>query len=51
MADLFAAEIAREGAVTGSTLEDQARAWARWKEYANSIGLEQGHFLDDFYRH
>ena len=38
MADLAAAEDAREGAVTGGTHEEQARAEARWIKYNESIG-------------
>ena len=50
MADLCAAENAREGAVTGKTLEDQDRAWRRWEQYAESIGLQDDIFLDGFTR-
>ena len=46
MADCVAAEDARQGAVTGKTIEDQDRAWRRWKEYANSIGIGNDLFLD-----
>ena len=50
MADLAAAEVAREGAVTGKTHEDQARAFRRWKEYCDSIGLIDDYYLDHFTR-
>ena len=46
MADCVAAEDARQGAVTGKTIEDQDRAWRRWEEYANSIGIGDDLFLD-----
>jgi hypothetical protein len=45
MADCVAAEDARQGAVTGKTIEDH-RAWRRWEEYANSIGIGDDLFLD-----
>ena len=48
MADLIAAATAREGAVTGATHEDQARAQRQWDEYLKSIGLEHDPFLDTF---
>ena len=47
MADLAAAEVAREGAVTGKTHEDQARAWGRWEKWCDSVGLIDDVFLDD----
>jgi hypothetical protein len=50
MADLIAAEIAREGAVTGGTHESQARSWSRFQQYAESIGLGGDVFLDSFTR-
>ena len=49
MADLAAAEVAREGVVTGKTHEDQARAWRRWSQYLESIGTDD-HYLDNFTR-
>ena len=48
MADLIAAEIAREGAVTGVTHESQARSWRRFQLYLMSIGLEDDRFLTEF---
>ena len=39
MADLIAAAVASEGAVTGGTQESQARSWRRFKEYLDSVGL------------
>ena len=50
MADLAAAETAREGAVTGKTHDDQARAWTRWQKYCGSIGIIEDEFLDFFKR-
>ena len=50
MADIAAAEATREGAVTRATHEDQARAWSRWIKYADSIGLVEDYFLDNFTR-
>lgn len=47
MADCVAAEDARQGSVTGKTLEDQDRAWRRWEEYANSIGIHDDIYLDN----
>ena len=48
MADLIAAETVREGAVTGKTHEDQARAWRKWEAYFDSIGIIEDEFLDYF---
>ena len=50
MADLVAAEAAREGAVTGKTQEDQARAWSRFRSWCDSVGLVNDYFLDNFTR-
>ena len=50
MADLVAVEAAREGAVAGKTHEDQARAWRRFKEWCDSVGLIADYFLDNFTR-
>jgi hypothetical protein len=50
MADLIAAEIAREGAITGDTHEGQARSWRRFQQYLKSIGLEDDSFLVGFSR-
>ncbi len=38
LADLTAAAIAREQAVTGGTHDGKARAWQRWTTYCKSIG-------------
>ena len=46
MADLAAAETARKGAVTGKTHEDQARAWRRWCEWCDSVGITEDKCLD-----
>ena len=51
MADLSAAEIARQGAVTRGTHEEQARAWDRWCEYAKMCGFEDDIFLDHCQKH
>ena len=50
MADLVAAETAREGAVTGSTHESQAWSWRRFSKYLDSIGLGHDIFLESFTR-
>jgi len=50
LADLIAAEIAREGAVTGDTHESQARAWRRFQKYLLSIGLKEDKFLGELNR-
>ncbi len=49
MADLAAVEAARQGAVQGSTYENQAWAWQRWNKYCESIGLTDV-YLDNFLR-
>jgi hypothetical protein len=51
VADLCAAEASREVAVTGATLEDQARAWRRWECYCVSIGITDDVYLDGLDRH
>jgi hypothetical protein len=51
LADLCAAEVARQGAVTRKTHEDQARAWRRWIQWTKSIGLEHDIYLDGFSKH
>ena len=48
MVDLAAAEAAREGAVTRTTHEDQARAFRRWRDWCDQIGLIEDYFLDNF---
>jgi hypothetical protein len=48
MVDLVAAETSREGAVTGSTHENQAWPWCRFSKYLDSIGIGQDDFLDSF---
>jgi hypothetical protein len=50
MADLIATEVARQGAVTGSTHESQARSWRRYIEYVHTIGLSGDPFLDELNR-
>ena len=51
LADLHAAKTAREGAVTGKTHADQARAWTKWKQWCGSIGVDNDVLLDGFTRH
>ena len=46
MADLSAAEAARQDAVTRTTHKNQARVWRWWKIYANSIGITDDFYLD-----
>ncbi len=46
--DLVAAETSREGAVTGSTHENQAWSLHRFSKYLHSIGIGQDVFLDSF---
>ena len=48
MADLAAADIAREGAVTGHTHDNQACALRRFEQYLQSVGLSDDPFLDGF---
>ncbi len=50
MADLVAAEIACEGAVTGSTHKNQAWLWQQFSKYLDSIGLGHDFFLESFTR-
>ena len=50
MADLAAAEAAREGAVTGKTHENQARAWRRFREWCDLVGLIDDYYLENFSR-
>jgi hypothetical protein len=50
VADVVAAETAREGAVTGSTHENHARLWNCFTKYLAYIGLSQDVFLDSFTR-
>ena len=40
LADITAAAIARERAVTGGTHDSEARAWRRWTEYCDSVGCK-----------
>ena len=46
MADLAAALVAAEEGVGGGTHENDTRAWARYTQYCDSIGLNGNHFLD-----
>ena len=48
MVDLAAAEAAREGAVTRATHEDQSRAFRRWRDWCDQVGLIEDYFLDNF---
>eukprot|EP00984_Skeletonema_dohrnii_P016767 scaffold7500_cov75-Skeletonema_dohrnii-CCMP3373.AAC.3 len=51
MADLNAAEVARQAAVSGKTHDDQARAFRRWNEWCSQVGLDEDRFLDFFSRY
>jgi hypothetical protein len=51
VADLLAANVACEAAVTGKTHKDNYRVWRRWLQYSNSIGLGDNPFLDGFSRY
>jgi len=50
LADLIAAETTREGAVTRDTHKSQARAWQRYIEYIQSVGLRHDPLLDSLTR-
>jgi hypothetical protein len=50
LADLIAAAVTSERAVTGGTHESQARSWRRFQEYLDSIGLGHDYYLDSFTR-
>jgi hypothetical protein len=50
MADLIPAETSREGAVTGSTLQNHAWSWRQFTKYLGTIGIGQNIFLDSFTR-
>ncbi len=45
VADLAAASAARQTAVGGGTLENEARVWKRYTEYCNRVGLGHNPFL------
>jgi hypothetical protein len=47
MADLTSATAARQTAVGGNTLNNETRAWNRYSEYCQSIGLGDNLFLED----
>jgi hypothetical protein len=46
LANLNAAEAARERAVTGKTHDHEHRSWNRWTKYLQSIGIYNDKFLD-----
>ncbi len=46
MADLVAALVAAEERVGGGTHENDTRAWTRYTQYCDSIGLDGNYFLD-----
>ena len=46
MADLAAALVAAEEGVGGGTHENDTRAWTRYTQYCDSIGLDGNYFLD-----
>ena len=48
--DLIAAEIAREGAVTGVTHKSQARSWRRFKQYVDLERMSFSTHLQDRFR-
>jgi hypothetical protein len=50
VADLVAAETAREGAVTGSIHENQSRSWRQFSKYLDFIGLSHDPYLESFTR-
>ena len=45
---IAAAEASTKTAVTRATLENQARAWRRWTDWCNEVGLGDEPFLDSF---
>ena len=47
MADLLTAAASRERAVTGATHDDGDRAWRRWQQWCESVGLTD-FYLDQF---
>ena len=50
MADLASATAAHQTAVGGNTLDNKTRAWNRYSEYCQSIGLGDNLFLEDMSR-
>ena len=46
MVNLAAAEAACEEEVTGKTREDQARAWRRFREWRDFVGLIDKYYLE-----
>jgi len=50
MADLASAMDARQTAVGGNTLVNETRAWNRYSEYCQSIGLGDNLVLEDMSR-
>ena len=50
MADLSAADAARDQSVTKATTAEQICAWCWWLKYLTSIGLHSDSFLDKFSR-
>ncbi len=46
MADLAAASAAAEEGVGGGTHENDTRAWARYTQYCDSVGIDRNYFLD-----
>jgi hypothetical protein len=50
VADLAAALDARQTAVGGGKLENEAQAWKRYTEYCNHVGLGHNPFLDGMSR-
>jgi hypothetical protein len=46
MADLASASAAAEEGVGGGTHENDTRAWARYTQYCDSVGIDRNYFLD-----
>jgi hypothetical protein len=46
--DLLASDAARQAAVQGSTHDNHARAWLRWRTYCESVGLADDIYLTSF---
>ena len=46
MADLTTASAAAEEGVGGGTHENDTRAWARYTQYCDSVGIDRNYFLD-----
>ena len=49
MADLSAADAARDQSVTKVTMVEQTCAWCRWLKHITSIGINSNSFLNEFH--